>query len=223
AARAVWQALPGEQWSDRLAEAAAVTVNSGRGVLAIAPDQRDVDALYASAIRYVDDERVAALSAGLGPAQRYRRWLSVLRGGARMVIGTRSAVFAPVADLGLVIVWDDGDDTLAEPRAPYPHAREVAMLRAHQLRCAAIIGGYARTAEAQALVRTRGAHDEGGGRPAVRAAEPRGGAAPWCRPVRGRVRRRVGWLRWRTAGTRRNVIRPPTPPGFRPWRCRRPG
>ena len=83
------------------------------------------------------------------------------------MIGTRSAVFAPVTDLGLVMVWDDGDDSLAEPRAPYPHAREVAMLRAHQLRCAALIGGYARTAEAQALVRSRWAHD-------LVAAAPRG-------------------------------------------------
>jgi len=173
AARAVWQALPGEQWTDRLAEAAAVTVNSGRGALAILPDQRDVDALYASAIRLVDEERVVALSAGLGPAQRYRRWLSVLRGSARVVIGTRSAVFAPIADLGLVMVWDDGDDTLAEPRAPYPHAREVAMLRAHQLRCAALIGGYARTAEAHALVRSRWAHDLVAPRPVVRTRSAR--------------------------------------------------
>ncbi|BCI53054.1 putative primosomal protein N' [Mycolicibacterium litorale] len=173
AARAVWQALPGERWAVRLAEAAAVTVGSGRGVLAIVPDQRDVDELHAAAVGVLADERVVALSAGLGPAQRYRRWLSVLRGGARFVIGTRSAVFAPVCDLGLVIVWDDGDDSLAEPRAPYPHAREVAMLRAHQLRCAALIGGYARTAEAQALVRSRWAHDLVAPRPAVRAAAPR--------------------------------------------------
>lgn len=47
------------------------------------------------------------------------------------------------------------------------------MLRAHQLRCAAIIGGYARTAEAQALVRTRWAHDVVAARPVVRAAAPR--------------------------------------------------
>jgi primosomal protein N' (replication factor Y) len=113
------------------------------------------------------------LSAGLGPAQRYRRWLSVLRGGARIVIGTRSAVFAPVANLGLVMVWDDGDDTLAEPRAPYPHAREVAMLRAHQLCCASLIGGYARTAEAQALVRSGWAHDLVATRQEVRARSPR--------------------------------------------------
>ncbi len=159
AARAVWQALPGESWTDRLAEAASVVVNSGRAALIIVPDQRDVDAVHAAALRHVDEARVVALSAGLGPAARYRRWLAVLRGHARLVVGTRSAVFAPVVDLGLVVVWDDGDDSLAEPRAPYPHAREVAMLRAHQLRCAALIAGYARTAEAQALVRSTWAHD----------------------------------------------------------------
>jgi primosomal protein N' (replication factor Y) len=173
AARAVWQALPGERWATRLAEAAAVAVNAGRGVLAIVPDQRDVDALYDAAVGLLDGSVVVALSAGLGPTQRYRRWLAALRGSARLVIGTRSAAFAPVADLGLVMVWDDGDDTLAEPRAPYPHAREVAMLRAHQLRCAALIGGYARTAEAQALVRSRWAHDLVAPRPVVRAHAPR--------------------------------------------------
>ncbi|MEX3769579.1 primosome assembly protein PriA, partial [Mycolicibacterium fortuitum] len=173
AARAVWQALPGESWARRLAEAAAVAVNAGLGVVAVVPDQRDVDALYAAATERVPESRVVALSAGLGPSARYRRWLAVLRGQAQVVIGTRSAVFAPVSNLGLVLVWDDGDDNLAEPRAPYPHAREVAMLRAHQLRCAAIIGGYARTAEAQALVRTRWAHDVVAARPVVRAAAPR--------------------------------------------------
>jgi primosomal protein N' (replication factor Y) (superfamily II helicase) len=173
AARAAWQALPGERWAQRLAELAAVTANSGRGALAIVPDQRDVDAVYAEAIKLVGEPWVVALSAGLGPAQRYRRWLSVLRGQARIVIGTRSAAFAPIANLGLVMVWDDGDNTLAEPRAPYPHAREVAMLRAHQLRCAALVGGYARTAEAQALVRGGWAHDLVATRQEVRARSPR--------------------------------------------------
>ncbi|MGE2834441.1 primosomal protein N' [Mycobacterium sp. SMC-4] len=173
AARAVWQALPGETWADRLAEAATVTVGAGRRVLAVVPDQRDVDALHAAVTQRVEAPHVVALSAGLGPSQRYRRWLSVLRGDARVVIGTRSAVFAPVADLGLVLLWDDGDDSLAEPRSPYPHAREVAMLRAHQARCAAVLGGYARTAEAQALVRSGWAHDLTAGRQTVRARAPR--------------------------------------------------
>lgn len=173
AARAVWQALPGENWCDRLAEAAATAVSSGLGVLAVVPDQRDIDALLLAATARIDASAVVALAAGLGPSARYRRWLSVLRGQARLVIGTRSAVFAPVDRLGLVMVWDDGDDSLAEARAPYPHAREVAMLRAHQLRCAALIGGYARTAEAQALVATGWAHDLVATRQTVRACAPR--------------------------------------------------
>jgi primosomal protein N' (replication factor Y) len=71
------------------------------------------------------------------------------------------------------VVWADADDSLAEPRAPYPHAREVAMLRAHQSRCAALIGGYARTAEAHALVRSGWAQDVVAARPVVRARTPR--------------------------------------------------
>ena len=173
AARAVWQALPGERWCDRLAEAAAASVGGGRGVLAVVPDQRDVEALWRAATALIDESAVVALAAGLGPSARYRRWLSVLHGRARLVIGTRSAVFAPVQRLGLVIVWDDGDDSLAEPRAPYPHAREVGMLRAHQLRCAALIGGFARTAEAQALVGSGWAHDLAAARPVVRSRAPR--------------------------------------------------
>jgi primosomal protein N' (replication factor Y) len=173
AARAVWQALPGEPWADRFAEAAAQTIRTGRAVLAIVPDQRDLDTLWRAATTRIDPECAVALSAGLGPAARYRRWLAALRGTARLVIGTRSAVFAPLSDLGLVMVWADADDTLAEPRAPYPHAREVAMLRAHQARCAALIGGFARTAEAQALVRSGWAHDIVAARPVVRARTPR--------------------------------------------------
>jgi primosomal protein N' (replication factor Y) len=173
AARAVWQALPGEPWADRFAEAAAQTIRTGRSVLAIVPDQRDLDALWLAATARIDKECVVSLSAGLGPAARYRRWLAALRGTARLVIGTRSAVFAPLSDLGLVMVWADADDSLAEPRAPYPHAREVAMLRAHQARCAALIGGFARTAEAHALVRGGWAHDIVAARPVVRVRTPR--------------------------------------------------
>ncbi|MGA5467115.1 primosomal protein N' [Mycobacterium sp. NPDC050041] len=173
AARAVWQALPGERWADRFAEAAAAALCGGRSVLAVVPDQKDVDVLEAAVVARCGADDTVALAAGLGPAARYRRWLAVLRGRARVVIGTRSAVFAPVHDLGLVLVWDDGDDSLSEPRAPYPHAREVAMLRAHQLRCAAVIGGWTRTAEAQALVRSGWAHDLVAARPVVRSCSPR--------------------------------------------------
>lgn len=173
AARAVWQALPGEQWAQRLIDAAVAALAAGRGVLIVVPDQRDIDRIWHAATAVIDPTQVVALSAGLGPQARYRRWLSVLRGHAHLVIGTRSAVFAPVMNLGAIFVWDDGDDSLVEPRAPYPHAREVALLRAHQLGCAVVIGGYTRTTQAHALVRRGWAHDLVSPRSVVRSCAPR--------------------------------------------------
>lgn len=170
--RAAWQAVPGEEWARRLAELAAVVVGRGRSAVLIVPDQRDLDRLSAACAELVGDAAVG-LAAGLGPAARYRRWLSILRGTARVVIGTRSAVFAPVRDLGLIAIWDDGDDTFAEPRAPYPHAREVAMLRAHETGAAFVAGGFARTAEIQAVVASGWAHDLVADRAVVRQFAPR--------------------------------------------------
>jgi primosomal protein N' (replication factor Y) len=173
APRAVWQALPGEDWAARLAEAAAATVDVGECALLIVPDQTDVDRVLTACVALLGASRVVGLTAGLGPAVRYRRWLAALRGTARVVVGTRAAVFAPVAALGLVAVWDDGDDSLAELRAPYPHAREVALLRAHSSDAAVLLGGYARTAEAQALVDTAWAHDLLPPRAVLRERAPR--------------------------------------------------
>ncbi|WP_280497009.1 primosomal protein N', partial [Nocardia asiatica] len=171
-ARAAWQALPGEDWPRRLAELAAVVAGQGRSAILMVPDQRDLDRVLAECVRLVGDSAVG-LAAGLGPAARYRRWLAVLRGSARVVVGTRSAVFAPAVDLGLIAVWDDGDDTYAEPRAPYPHAREVAMLRAHETGAAFVAAGFARTAEIQAVVDSGWAHDLVADRAVLRKAAPR--------------------------------------------------
>ncbi|WP_186290614.1 primosomal protein N' [Gordonia zhaorongruii] len=170
--RACWQVLPGDDWAVRLAELATEVAAAGRGAIIVVPDQRDLDRLAAACDPYLG-ERCVALAAGLGPTARYRRWLSVLRGQARVVIGTRSAVFAPVADLALTVVFDDGDQSLDEPRAPYPHPREVAVLRSHATGTGLLIGGHSRTTEAQALVESGWAHDLVAPREAVRAAAPR--------------------------------------------------
>jgi len=92
---------------------------------------------------------VARLHAQMGPAQRYRNYLAVARGQAKVVVGTRSAIFAPLDDLGLIVLLDDGNDLYAEPRAPYPHARTVAALRVSQARCAMLLAGPARSCESQ--------------------------------------------------------------------------
>jgi primosomal protein N' (replication factor Y) (superfamily II helicase) len=152
APRAVWSALPGPQWPDEIACAAGTAAAAGRGVLMVVPDTRDLSLLDTSLSRRLGPGQHVTLAAGLGPAERYRRWLAIRRGAVRVVAGTRAAMFAPVADLGLVVIWDDGDDLHAEPRAPYPHARDVLALRAHRTGAAALIGGFARTTEATSLV-----------------------------------------------------------------------
>ncbi len=151
--RAVWAAAPATDWPAALADAAAATYASGRGVLLVVPDRRDVARVDGALTAALGEGHHVTLTADAGPAARYRDFLAVARGACRIVLGTRAAAFAPVHDLGLVAVWDDGDDLLAEPRAPYPHAREVLLLRAEQQGCAALVGGFARSVEGQQLLR----------------------------------------------------------------------
>ena len=170
APRAVWSALPGPTWPTELALAVQACAAGGRGAVVVVPDARDLDRV-AAALTTAGVPH-AALSADLGPAERYRRWLSVRRGGVKVAVGTRATAFAPVTDLGLVAVWDDGDDLHAEPRSPYPHVREVLALRAHLTGAAVLLGGHARTAEAQLLVETGWARSLEADRATVRATAP---------------------------------------------------
>ncbi len=172
APRAVWSALPGEDWPARIAEAAAVTLAAGKGVVAIVPDARDLDRLDAALTTALGKDRHVVLAAGLGPAKRYRAFLAASRGQVKVVAGTRAATFAPVQDIGLVVIWDDGDDLHAEPRAPYPHARDVLLTRAQRAGAAALVAGYARTTEAQLLLETGWAREVAADRATLRRRMP---------------------------------------------------
>ncbi|WUE13230.1 primosomal protein N' [Nonomuraea sp. NBC_00507] len=174
APRAVWSALPGATgWAGATAEAVRATLDGGRGAVVVVPDGKDVALADGEFARVLGPGSHVALTADLGPAERYRRWLKVLRGEVRAVVGTRAAMFAPVAELGLVAIWDDGDDLHAERLAPYPHAREVLGLRAHRTGAAMLIGGYARTAEATQLIASRWAKPIVAARTTIRSLAPR--------------------------------------------------
>jgi primosomal protein N' (replication factor Y) len=175
-ARAAWTALPGPAWPEEIARAAVTAASAGRGAVIVVPDFRDlarVDEALAAQTGSPEAPAHVTLTADLGPAERYRRWLAALRGEVLIVAGTRAAMFAPVRDLGLVVLWDDGDDLHAEPRAPYAHAREVLALRAHRAGAAALIGGFARTTEMTQLVAAGWARHLGPDRQTLRATAPR--------------------------------------------------
>ncbi len=173
APRAVWTALPGSHWVEALATAIQVTLAAGRGAVVVLPDRRDVDRLDSALTETLGPDQHARLEADLGPAARYAAFLACLRGQVRVAIGTRAAAFAPVAELGLAVVWDDGDDQHAEQRAPYPHVREVLALRAEQQSAAMLVGGWSVSTEAALLLRRGWARPIEADRTVRRSAWPR--------------------------------------------------
>ena len=171
--RAVWTALPDDDVPARVAELVAATAVSQLGSLVVVPDARDVSR-FAEALRNIlEPASVVVLTADLGPAPRYRAFLRILRGEARVVVGTRAAAFAPIHDLGLLVIWDDGDDLHAEPHAPYWHAREVLALRALHTGASVVMAAHARSVEAAQAVSTGWARQVVPSRTTVRAAAPR--------------------------------------------------
>ncbi|MFE7134497.1 primosomal protein N' [Streptomyces sp. NPDC057638] len=178
APRAVWTALPGPHWPDELARAVAATLASGRGALVVVPDGRRAARLDAALTALLGEGQHALLTADSGPERRYRQWLAVRRGSVRAVIGTRAAMFAPVRDLGLVAVWDDGDSSHGDDNAPFPHVREVLELRATQGAgdpaggVAFLLGGTSCTVEAAQLVESGWALPLAADRDEVRRAAP---------------------------------------------------
>jgi primosomal protein N' (replication factor Y) len=172
-ARAVWSALPGEDWPLRIAEVMQAALAGGRGAIAVVPDARDLARLDLALTAVLGKGRHVALSADLGPSQRYRRWLAVGRGEVQAVVATRAGAYAPVTDLGVVIVWDDGDDLHREPRAPYPDTRDILALRASHTGAAMLIGAYSRTVQAQQLLESGWAHEILPSRATLRSHAPR--------------------------------------------------
>ncbi|EWT07611.1 primosome assembly protein PriA, partial [Intrasporangium chromatireducens Q5-1] len=174
---AAWLALPsrlpGDDWPHAFARAAAAALDGGRGAVLVVPDHRDVDRLDTALTELLGRGQHVRLTADQGPQARYTAWLKVLRGHVRVAIGTRAAAFAPVRDLGLVAWWDDGDDLLLEPRAPYPHTGTVLQLRAAQTGAAVLAGGYARSLAVQQAIERGGLVAVEAEPALLRAAAPR--------------------------------------------------
>ena len=188
------------EWTSLLADAVRAALASGRGVLVVVATAAHAEAVAAALSAELHDELgversvtrsdepheglgaergaahdepVVTLTAEGGPAHRYRAFLRVLLGVARVVVGTRGAAFAPVRDLGMVAIWDDGDNRLDERHAPYTHARTVLALRSGLEGAGLLVAGYSRSVEAQGYVERGWAEDLSAARPLRRAAVAR--------------------------------------------------
>ena len=148
--------LPGGVWAGRwavtLAQAAARVLASGRSSVLVVPDYRDQDQLEAALAAHAPAGSVTRTDARQSGPDRYRSFLAGLGDEPRIVVGNRSAVYAPAPRLGLVAMWDEGDPLHAEPLSPYAHARDVALLRSRQQGTALVLLAHSRSTEVERLV-----------------------------------------------------------------------
>jgi primosomal protein N' (replication factor Y) len=113
--------------------------DAGRGVLVLVPEIALTPAV-AALFRAAFGERVAIQHSGLSDGERHDQWHRIRRGDVDVVVGTRSAVFAPVKALGLVIVDEEHDGSYKQEETPRYHARDVAIVRARQAGALAVLG-----------------------------------------------------------------------------------
>ena len=122
-----WRPLPGDDAGSMAADLVARALAAGRSVLLLVPDPSSP--LPHAALRLAGPDGVD-LRGACSAAERYRAFLRGRAGHLRLVVGERSAVFAPLARLGLVLVEDEANPAYKERRSPRHHAREVALARA---------------------------------------------------------------------------------------------
>ncbi|QIM19693.1 hypothetical protein G7066_06230 [Leucobacter coleopterorum] len=138
-------------WAAQMARVALAVFASGRSAILVAPDYRDLDQLR-DALAALGHPDVVRVDSRQSNSERYAAFLRALDATPRIVLGNRSAVYAPAHNLGAILLWDDGDPVLAEPLSPYVHARDAALIRAEQSGAGLLFAGHVRSAEVQRLV-----------------------------------------------------------------------
>jgi primosomal protein N' (replication factor Y) len=114
-------------------------LEAGRSAILLVPEIGLTPAVAADLHQVFGDE-VAILHSALSDQERAEQWHRIKRGEARMVVGTRSAVFAPVADLALIIVDEEQDSSYKQEETPRYHARDVAVMRAKMANAVVLLG-----------------------------------------------------------------------------------
>jgi primosomal protein N' (replication factor Y) len=114
-------------------------LEAGRSAILLVPEIGLTPAVAADLHQIFGDE-VAILHSALSDKERAQQWHRIKSGDARMVVGTRSAVFAPVADLALIIVDEEHDSSYKQEETPRYHARDIAVVRAKMANAVVVLG-----------------------------------------------------------------------------------
>jgi len=145
----VWRPRASSARGEAVCAMVATVVARGAGALVLVPEVRVGGEVAAALRRAFGDDALALLGADRSGRARYRDWLALRSGEKRIAVGSRSAVFAPVRDLGLVVVDDEASAAYKEARAPRFHARTVAVERAARAGATLVLVGVPPSVEAR--------------------------------------------------------------------------
>jgi len=133
--------------------AAACAMQAGQSVLVLVPEIALITQTERR-FRARFGDCVAVLHSGLSEGERYDQWSRILQGEARIAIGARSAVFAPLSDIGLIIVDEEHDASYKQEGGLHYSARDLAVVRAQQSGCPALLGSATPSLQSFFNVRT---------------------------------------------------------------------
>jgi primosomal protein N' (replication factor Y) len=133
--------------------AAEAALRAGRGVLYLVPEI-GLTPLLVTRLAARFPGRVEVLHSGLAAGERRAAWERARAGACRFVVGTRSAVFAPLADLGLVVVDEEHDPSYKQGESPRYHGRDLAVLRARAAGAVVLLGSATPSLESFAHARS---------------------------------------------------------------------
>jgi primosomal protein N' (replication factor Y) len=118
---------------------AAAVRDSGRGVLMLVPEIA-LTPVVVSLFRHAFGDRVAIQHSGLSDGERHDQWQRIRRGDVDVVVGTRSAVFAPLERVGLIVVDEEHDSSYKQEESPRYHGRDVAIIRGQRADALVVLG-----------------------------------------------------------------------------------
>jgi primosomal protein N' (replication factor Y) len=114
-------------------------LTAGRSALMLVPEIA-LTPIFSRRLKAIFADQVAILHSNLSPGERFDEWRRIRRGEARVVIGTRSAIFAPLQDLGLIIVDEEHDASYRQHESPFYNARDTAVMRASLAKAVVVLG-----------------------------------------------------------------------------------
>ncbi|MFZ4077840.1 MAG: primosomal protein N' [Microbacteriaceae bacterium] len=139
-------------WTVPVAAAAVESLKRDESTIIAVPSYRESDDMMRALASLGVSEAVVRTDSRQSGGERYAAYLRILEREPTIVLGNRSSLYAPAHNLGLIVMWDDGDSLLTEPLAPYAHARDVALIAAQLTSARLVFAGHAVSTDVERLV-----------------------------------------------------------------------